>query len=199
MAMIAIPIAADVSRLFRSIPVSGARDPSDHVTMFYLGDDINLNVILDIIPVLYEMTLNVKPFEVTCSKITSFSKGKNGYPVIGLIKSDPLLELREKIKKLLDRNRIKFDNTFSDYKPHVTLSHSKKRQKTIKLPQKYSWKVNQVSLYGGDETDSRIFVNFPLDLGVEKTAIDRLTDIYYNLAENVDTDSASYIYHKLIK
>ena len=146
MAMIAIPLSVDTSRLFREIDVDGHRDSSDHVTLFCLGDDIN-------------------------------PKGEKGYPVIAELKSDKLLELREKIRKLLEKNKIKYDNTFKEYKPHITVSWGKKKPGKIKFPEKAKLLITQLALYGGDNADSRIFVNFPFSLGVEKKAEDHLLSL----------------------
>lgn len=168
MAMIAIPLAQDTSRLFREIEVDGHRDPSDHITLFYLGDDLKLDTLMDIIPILYEVTNDMKPFEVICSKLTSFPKGNYGYPFYAEIKSDQLKEIRNKIKKLLDKNKIDYNNNFPDYNPHVTLAYCKKKPKNIKLPYKLRFPLTQIALYGGDEVDSKFFVNFPFTLGVEK-------------------------------
>ncbi len=188
MAMIAIPLSVDTSRLFREIDVDGHRDSSDHVTLFCLGDDININTVLDIIPILYEVSSKIRPFEATCSKITTFPKGEKGYPVIAELKSDKLLELREKIRKLLEKNKIKYDNTFKEYKPHITVSWGKKKPGKIKFPEKAKLLITQLALYGGDNADSRIFVNFPFSLGVEKKAEDHLlllTNWFSNLNNEI--------------
>jgi 2'-5' RNA ligase len=173
MAMIAIPLSTETSRLFREIDVSGYRDSSDHITLFYLGDRISIKTVLKIIPILYEVSSGIRPFEAQCSKITSFPKGDDGYPIIAELKSDILLEIRENIKTLLDKNKIKYDNTFPEYKPHITVSRDKNKPPKIKLPEKAKLPITQLALYGGDNANGRIFVSFPFSLGVEKQASDR--------------------------
>lgn len=185
MAMIAVPLSQETSRLFREIEIDGHRDVSDHITLFYLGDEVKINTILDIIPILYEVTSGMRPFEATCSRITTFPKGKNGYPVIGEIKCDLLHELREKVKKLLDKNKIDYDNTFPDYKPHLTLAYCKKKPKNIKLPIKTKIPINQIAIYGGDNADAKIFVNFPFSLGVEKSAADQILELSCKFSEMI--------------
>jgi len=174
MAMIAVPISSDVSRLFREIDVDGHRDPSDHVTLFYLGEDLSLDTVLDIIPIMHKVVEGLSPFEASVGRITSFPKGEESkeYPIIAEVKSEKLIELREKIRKLLDKNKIEYSKEHSDYKPHITLSWNKKRQKNIRLPIKAKWMINQIALFGGDEADSKIFINFPFSLGVEKKSSD---------------------------
>lgn len=169
MAMLAIQISPDISRLFRQIELDANRDPSDHITMFYLGDDFNMKQILKIIPTIYEISSTLQPFEVSCSKITCFPEGKYGFPVIAEIKSEDLIELRNKIEKAFGKNKIKFDTKFKEYKPHVTLGYAKEKVKDAKI-NKIKWAVSQISLYCGDEADSKLFVNFPFNLGIDKIA-----------------------------
>jgi 2'-5' RNA ligase len=169
MAMIAIPISPDTSRLFKEIEIEGNREPCDHITMFYLGDNIPFKTILEIMPILYKVTSNTLPFEINCSKITTFPKGEYGYPIIAELKSKELMEIRKKILSSLRRNHIKIDNSFKEYRPHITLAFAKKRAK-IKLPEKMTLMANQIALYGGDTADSKIFVNFPFTLNAGKIA-----------------------------
>lgn len=169
MAMLAIPLSLDISRLFREVDVDAFRDPSDHITLFTFGDDLEINKILKIIPVVFNITSGMQPFEVSSTRITTFPKGDKGYPVISEIKSKELEEIHTRIEKAFKSKGIKFDTTFSEYKPHVTLGYAKKRPKTIKFD-KVKWSISQIALYGGDNADSKLFVNFPFTLGTTKSA-----------------------------
>jgi 2'-5' RNA ligase len=179
MAMIAIPISPDVSRLFREIDIDGHRDPSDHITLFYLGDDISIDTILDIIPIIHKVVEDLRPFEATVGKITSFPKGedKKEYPIIAEVKSEKLMEIREKIRKMLDKNKVEYSDDYDEFRPHITLSFNKKRQKNLRLPTKAKFMITQIALFGGDEADSEIFVNFPFSLGVEKKSSDSIVEL----------------------
>lgn len=169
--MIAIPISQDISRLFREIKIDADRDPSDHITMFYLGDDVKPNVLFKIIPIIFELSSEMRPFSVSSSKITSFPKGEDGYPVIAEIKSNDLLEFRKKLAKALDKNKIEYAKNFKEYKPHITLGYADDKPEDIKIPEKVNIQINQVSLYGGNRADAKLFVNFPFSLGIkEKSA-----------------------------
>lgn len=142
MAMIAVPVPREIGRLFRSIEVPGERDPSDHITMFYLGDNLSVDKLVRIIPVVFKVAESLEPFLVTCRKITTFPKnddrhssdGTNGYPVIAPVESKQLHELRTKIKRAFDSKGIDYNNKYPDYQPHVTLSYSKKKPKNIRFP-----------------------------------------------------------------
>lgn len=180
MAMIAIPVPESVGRLFRSIEVPGERDNSDHITMFYLGDNLSINKIVKIIPVVYKLVSELEPFLITTRKIVTFPKGDKGYPVIAPVEGANLHEIRKKLKRAFDSKGIEYNNKFPEYKPHVTLSYSKKKPKHIRLP-KTQWQVNEIAIYGGDSCDEKIFVKLPLGLKIiERKAayIDQLASLY---------------------
>jgi 2'-5' RNA ligase len=188
MAMLAIPVPENVGRLFRSIEVPGDRDPSDHITMFYLGEDVSVDTLVRIIPLVFKITESLEPFLVTCRKVTTFPKnddrhssgGTSGYPVIAPVESKQLHEIRSKVKRALESKGIDYNNKYPDYQPHVTLSYSKKKPKNIRFP-KTQWLVNEIALYGGDNHDDRLFVSFPLGLKlIERKAsyLDALAGLY---------------------
>jgi 2'-5' RNA ligase len=192
MSMIAVPLSPDVSRLFREIDVPGERDASDHITLFYLGDDTPIEQITKAVQAIYKVTQDMKPFLVTAKRITTFPRNDartssnltKGYPVIAELAAPELTSMRDKLRRVFERSGIKFDNTYPDYKPHVSLSYSKKKPKIIRFPQKLQFQVSCIALYGGNETDERIFVNFPFSLGVEKKSayLELLADQFYKLA-----------------
>ena len=188
MAMIAIPVPNNVGRMFRAIDVPGERDPSDHITMFYLGDNVSVDKLTRIIPVIFKVTEALDPFLVTCKRISTFPKNddrhssdsSNGYPVIAQVESPLLHEIRSKLKRAFDSKGIEYNNKYPEYKPHVTLSYSKKKPKNIRLP-KTQWLVNEIALFGGDNSDERLYVSFPLGLKIiERKAeyIDALAGLY---------------------
>jgi len=133
MAMVAVPVPHDVGRLFRTVDISDERDPSDHITMFYLGDDVPLSTIIKVMPLLYDITSKTDPFLATCKKITTFPKGDNGWPVIAPVDSPQLLDIRKRLQRVFDRKGIDYSDKHPDYKPHVTLGYSAKKIKNVKL------------------------------------------------------------------
>lgn len=165
MAMIAVPISRDIARLFTQIDVPGEREPSDHITLSYLGDKLQTSTITKLMPLILEITSKTSPFLVTCKRITTFPKGDKGYPIIAQLQSEPLNNLREKIIRVMDRQGIEYSKKYPEFKPHVTLSFSKKKIKNIRF-NKIQWLINSVSLYGGDETDEKIYCQFPFSLDI---------------------------------
>ncbi len=183
MAMLAIPLSRDISRLFTQVDVPGVRDPSDHITLFFLGKETSIDTIGKLVPVIHQVTSELRPFLVSCKRITTFPKGDNGYPVIAQLQAPQLQEIREKVKRIFDRKGIKYDDTYADFSPHVTLSYSKKKPKNISFP-KIQWQINELALYGGDDHDERVYVNFPFSLGIEHKAayLEQLADCFVKAA-----------------
>ena len=113
-----------------------------------------------------------QPFTVSCKRISSFPKGDHGYPVIALLQSKELDALHKKLTKAFDDAKIKYSQKFPEYKPHATLSYSKKKPKNITF-KKIEWLVDSVCLYSNNEEDrTDLLITFPLflDTPVEKSA-----------------------------
>ena len=144
------------------IDVPGQRDPSDHITMFFLGKELSIDTIGKLVPIIHKVTSELRPFMVSCKRITTFPKGDNGYPVIAQLQAPQLQEIREKIKRIFERKGINYDETHAEYNPHVTLSYSKKKPKNISFP-KIQWQINELALFGGDDHDDA-----PQDQGGER-------------------------------
>lgn len=177
MAMLAIPISQDISRLFQEFDLDIEKDPSNHITLFYFGDDIPISKILKIIPIIFDITENLQPFTVTTSGYSSFDSDDT-YPIICPIKSQKLISLREKIRQCFDDSKIKYNNEFPDYKPHITLGYSKDKPKNVKFP-KLEFTISQIALYAGDTADTKLFINFPLTI-TKSAKLNIFANIYLN-------------------
>jgi hypothetical protein len=98
MAMLAIPIQPDISRLLQELDLDIERDPSNHITLFYFGDNLPMSKVLKIIPVVFDIVQNLSPFTATVSNYTHFDSD-DLYPIICPVKSQALLDLRQKLQK----------------------------------------------------------------------------------------------------
>jgi 2'-5' RNA ligase len=182
MAMLAIPIQPDISRLFQEFDLDIERDPSNHITMFYFGDDLPMSKILKIIPVIFELTSELKPFTASTSNYTYF-ESDDKYPIICPVKSKGLVNLRNKIQNIFDKKKIKYDKKFPDYKPHITLGYSnEKPKKNTKFPN-MEFTVSQIALYAGDSSDTKLYVNFPFTIN-KLSSLDLLSERYLKFASN---------------
>jgi 2'-5' RNA ligase len=100
MAMLAIPIQPDISRLFQEFDLDIEKDNSNHITLFYFGDDLPMSRILKIIPAVFELTEDLKPFTAYTSNYSSFDSD-DLFPIICPVISQKLIGLRNKIKNIL--------------------------------------------------------------------------------------------------
>lgn len=174
MAMLAVPVPKEIGRLFYNIDVPGNKEKPDHITLFYFGDNIKMSQILKIIPAVYEITSNTKPFEAATNQINYF-ESKDLFPIKLEVESKKLKQLRSNIKNEFEKEGIKFSNDFPKFNPHITLSYSEEKFEK-KIPE-LKWTINEIALYAGDESDSRLYVNFPFSLGLEKNASDNLLEM----------------------
>lgn len=177
MSMLAVPISSDISRLFREVEAEGNREPSDHITMIYFGDDMSIKDITKVIPIIHEITQDLRPFTASTKKITTFPKGEYGYPIIAPIDCKGLVQLQDDLKKEFKKNKIKFSDKYPEYNPHITLGYYKRKTKNMKFP-KVEFQINEIALFGGNEGKERLYVSFPFSLGIEKKAgyVGRLVD-----------------------
>jgi 2'-5' RNA ligase len=175
MAMLAIPLSNDISRLFQEFDLDIEKDFSNHITLFYFGDNLPISRILKIIPIIFDITENLSPFVAETSEYSCFDSD-DLYPVICPVKSKQLMNIRSKIKNQFEHSHIKYDKTFSDYKPHITLGYSQEKYKKTKFP-KVEFTISQIALYGGDTVDTKLFVNFPLTI-TKKSTLDILSSQY---------------------
>lgn len=179
MAMLAIPIQQDISRLLQELDLDIERDPSNHITLFYFGDNLPMSKVLKIIPVVFDIVQTLSPFTANVSNYTHFDSD-DIYPIICPVKSPTLLDLRQKIQKAFDKKKISYDKKFPDYHPHITLGYSEDKVKDFKFP-KIEFTIPQISLYAGDTTDTKLFVNFPFTIN-RFAYLNSLTELFVNSA-----------------
>jgi 2'-5' RNA ligase len=181
MAMIAIPVPAEVSSLLKSMKIPGSRDASDHITLFYLGDNIDIKTINKCLKACLKITEKTKPFLVNIEKCTNFPEGKHGFPIICPVENKEIFKLHEKLTKVLDRNKVEYSKKFPEFKPHLTLSYHNEE-----LPEqnfsRICWQVRSISIYGGDSGKERIYAE--LSFGSGENNIKKSSEYIYELCNN---------------
>jgi 2'-5' RNA ligase len=126
-----------------------------------------------------------EPFLVKAKKVSHFPKREdNPIPIIAPIESKELDELHKKLANAFDSDKIEFNKTFRDYKPHITLAYSDDEFDDFKIDPPIEFIVNEVVLWGGDEGDDRVFITFPLKAPerTKHSALMRKIDMYEKLA-----------------
>ena len=171
MAFLGIRVPSDVGRLIAGLDVPGEKEsPSEyHITILCFEDQWPISEVSKALEATYDVISKIVPFKVKASKVSHFPprEGKP-IPIIAPIDSDELHELREKLGKEFDKQEIKFNKTFKDFKPHITLAYSEDEHDDYKIKPAIEFVVNEVILWGGDHGDDSIFITFPLK-GPERT------------------------------
>lgn len=188
MAMLAIEVPESVSTILKDISLPGKllkKELHHHITMFYFSDDLEMDQILKIIPVVYEVTKKIKPFIVDANSYTTFPKGKYFFPVIAKIKSKELMSLRKEIKKVFDDNDIEFNQKFPNYISHLTLEYNKENIEDGKFNE-IAWQVNNIKLYCGDKNKEQLLIEFPFGNIIKNSTlyIEKFCDHFQKLATN---------------
>jgi len=183
--MIAIPVPKEVSAFLKEIDVSGDRDESDHVTLFHLGDDLEIETFIKCIKRCVKITETFKPFELSLDHYCSFKNGDKGFPIIcPVLDNKKLFTLHKKLQKKLDTGKVEYSKKFPDYKPHVTLSFSKNDVKETAFS-KICFQVSKIAIYGGDKGKEKIYAELHFEKKeIEKSShyIEAMSDYFYKLS-----------------
>ena len=166
MAALMLTVPPDTQRVLRELGVPGKPCPQiDHITVLMLGDEVSIEQLAEMMPVIYEACQNQKPFTVSTSQISSFPAGDDGVPVIAKIESPELMKFQASLKKELDTAQFDLEDKWPVYKPHVTLSYCGHEKVPNKPFPKLQWGVTSLTLWGADEGQGRLVIQFPLSLG----------------------------------
>lgn len=168
MAFLGITTPYETARLLAGIDVPGVPVPAheSHITMAYLGKDVPLLTIQKAIAALSGVMATARPFTVRTSLVTTFPRGEDGVPVICKIESPELLELRARVVAAFDAMGVEYSKRFA-YNPHVTLAYSETEFADVRIPT-VEWGVTEIVLWGGDQGDDKLTVNFPMKLTLEE-------------------------------
>jgi len=172
MAALMLQVPAETARVLHELPVPGNKEHGDpHITVMYLGKDLPIERIGEMLPVIYEVTSKTQPFSVTTSHVTNFPGGDDGVPVIAQIDSPALHRFRDKLTQAFEAADIHYDNKFPEFKPHTTLAYDPDPDTEVdfEIP-KVTWGVAALTLWGADRGTGRLLVQFPLSLSQGKVA-----------------------------
>jgi 2'-5' RNA ligase len=189
MAFLGIRVPIETARLLKEIDVPGENTANSemHITLLCFEDNWPISELAKSLEAAYDIVSKIKPFRVTMNKVTCFPKRGDKCAIIAPVKSAELHELRDKLAKSFDKEKIEFSKLFKDFKPHVTLSFNDEEIKERKIDE-VEFVVQEVVLWGGDHGDDRIFITFPLKgPGKNKYSfLDQKLDTFYKLAKKPD-------------
>ncbi len=138
------------------------------------------------IPVIFSVVSQAKPFTVATSKITTFPPNPDdGTPIIGLIDSPELHAFRKTLCETFDKSGVEYNKKYPDYRPHVTLGYSSDplggdKAVNLAIPV-VEWGAHELVLWGGDSGDNRIIITFPFSVATTKAAMHKA---FVQLAKN---------------
>lgn len=183
MAILGIVVPHEAARLLNGLDVPGQRESTDrmHITLFYFGEGLDIEVLTQIIGVTYGVTKDTKPFTVRTNRVASFPKGDDGVPIICPIESDALHDLRDKIKTVYEVAGVDFSNKFPEYHPHATLAYAEEEGFAEQRIPTVEWGAHELVLWGGDNGDDVLIAHFPFALGDLDKAAARVARRFLNL------------------
>ena len=167
MAFLGIKVSDNIGQLLSKVDVPGEKtSPSEmHITLFYF-ENFSIDDVIKSLEVIFELTTNTKPFNVKTNMVSHFpgwgDKDDKKCAVIAKITSDDLHKFRDKLADDLDDANVEFSKTYKDYKPHITLSYSQKEPEDFDLPDAIEFTVSEIALWGGEEMNDKLIVDFPL-------------------------------------
>lgn len=165
MAFLGIKVPHEVGRLISGIEVPGVKEtPSEyHITLLVFGDDWSISQMLKAIETTYRVVSEVEPFSVKSNKVSHFPKREDHpVPIIAPVKSEELQQLHKKLSRAFDKDKIEFKKTFKEYRPHITLAYAEDEYDDFKIDPPLEFTASEVTLWGGDEGDTRLFTTFQL-------------------------------------
>jgi 2'-5' RNA ligase len=164
-AFLGIRVPVESGRLVAGLDVPGDKESTSeyHITILCFEDNWPISEISKALEAAYDVVSKVEPFLVKANKVSHFPpREDHPIPIIAPIKSEELQDLHKKLAKAFDADKINFKKTFKDFKPHITLAYSKDEHDDYKIDPAIEFMVNEVVLWGGDHSDDRIFITFPL-------------------------------------
>ena len=172
MAALMLQVPQETARVLHELPVPGKKELQDpHVTVMYLGKDLPIERIGEMLPVIFDVTSKTLPFSVSTSHVSTFPAGNDGVPVIAQVDSPALHSFRKKLTQAFKAADIPYDNKFPEYKPHTTLAYDPDPDSEVDLDiPEVSWGAHELVLWGADRGTGRLVVKFPLSLPQGKTA-----------------------------
>lgn len=166
MAFIGLKVPVESAKLLSAIDVPGKKTPSDHmhITMLYLGKELEIEAVLLAVQATFAVVASWSPFLLTTRWVSTFPRNPDdGVPIIARIESEDLHELVDTLREAFDQEGVPYNNKYPDYKPHVTLAYDEAPMEDFTLKKPVVWQATGLTLWGGDQGEDVISVNFPFD------------------------------------
>ena len=164
MAFIGIKVSETAAKQMKKIKVPGKKEDHSkyHITILYLGKNVEIDQITSAIKAAYEVCEKFKPFEIEYEKLSCFPANDEdgGHPIILKIKSKSLMNLNKKLRSAFDDAGVEYSKRF-DYNPHTTLSYSEKEVEEKDI-EKIKMDVSELVIWAGDQDDEKMSITISL-------------------------------------
>jgi 2'-5' RNA ligase len=178
--LLCVRVPHEIARALSGIEIPGEKEPVDHfhISVLYLGKDTPVEQLMEAATATYEVTSKFPPFTVQTGRVSTFPRNPDdGTPIIARMDSLALHELQGALKDSFKEKGVTFSDKYPDYKPHVTLGYNQDEGVEIKdqkIDPPVQWGVGELTLWGGDVGDERLYVTFPLSVPPTKAAMQRI-------------------------
>lgn len=199
MAFLGLKCPPETARILSEIDFGkvGEKEPpsSMHITVCYIGKEVPIEKIAAMIPVIFGVVSQTKPFTVSTSRVTTFPPNPDdGVPIIAPIDSTELHAFRKALCTAFDQARVEYNKKYPDYRPHVTLGYSQdplvNADNVVDLTvPTIEWGAHELVLWGGDTGDNRLIVTFPISVATSKTSMHKA---FVQLAKNWSPETPEF-------
>lgn len=171
MAFIGLSVPDGTARLIETLDVPGERKAASqmHVTILYLGKDIPLEVVSQVMVAAVGVCQATNPFICGVKDVATFPRNPDdGVPVILPVMSPGLHRLRAALVDEFTRLKIPFSNKYPDFKPHVSVAFVKDESfTTYSAPMNgpLTWTASEIVIWGGNKNDELVSISCPFALG----------------------------------
>lgn len=148
-------------------------DPKDyHVTCVYLGKGLDWSKIEEILNVIVDWAKDQQPFMAYINRTTTFPAHPTDktVPWVGCVDAPELFWMQRDLMRVLDENRIAFDDKWPVFRPHVTLAYAASTSNPdsfeayqAPLTRPLNWLVDEVTVYAGEQENQ--WGHFTVKLG----------------------------------
>lgn len=157
-----------------------------HVTILRLGKNLPVTTYLKALEAVHEIYKDIEPFTISTQEIITFPVDNDDpYPIVAKVDSDSLNELYKKISKYFDERGIIHCKKYEEFIPHITLSYARTIIPNFGIS-KIEIPLNELLLWGGICSNSRILNTFPLCNAHEEDVNKQVAQTINKLCENLN-------------
>lgn len=187
MALLGIKVPQSIARTLRQIDAPGKKEDSSdfHITLFVFNEDMSVSDVAKSVEAVSNAIKDIDPFKLKLNKVSCFPKREDKpVPIIMPIDSEDIQNLHSKLKKSLKKHKVEFNDTFKEYRPHITISYDENEVEDFKVD-KEEFLVEEIILWSGNEglNEKELFVTFPLCSKKKKnSSLLRRIEYFYKMA-----------------